>query len=108
MKNSITESNISVEKLKETMNKNIGIERSMNQAIRFVVGDLSTYLDNTQRIKKSIDKIIMKSKFVVGYKCFYYWTMSFIHSKALLFASKTNSCPLAAEIKQSSFQEFAL
>ena len=66
MKNSITESNISVEKLKETMNKNIGIERSMNQAIRFVVGDLSTYLDNTQRIKKSIDKIIMKSKFVVG------------------------------------------
>lgn len=48
------------------------------------------------------------SIFVVGYKCFYYWIMSFIHSKALSFASKTNSCPLAAEIKQSSFQEFAL
>ena len=66
MKVSITESNVSVEELKDSMNGNLGIERSMNQAIRFVVEDLSTYVDNTQRIVMSIDKIIAKSKFVVG------------------------------------------
>lgn len=66
MKVSITESNVSVEELKDSMNDNLGIERSMNQAIRFVVEDLSTYVDNTQRIVMSIDKIIAKSKFVVG------------------------------------------
>ena len=31
-----------------------------------VVDDLSTYVGNTQRIAMSIDKIIAKSKFVVG------------------------------------------
>lgn len=62
----ITESNSSVEELKDSMNDNIGLERSMNQAIRFVVDDLSTYVSNTQRIALSIDKIIAKSRFVVG------------------------------------------
>lgn len=66
MRVAITESNSSVEELKDSMNDNIGIERSMNQAIRFVVDDLSTYISNTQRIVLSIDKIIAKSKFVVG------------------------------------------
>lgn len=66
MKAAITESNVSVEELKDSMNGNLGIERSMNQAIRFVVDDLSTYVGNTQRIVMSIDKIIAKSKFVVG------------------------------------------
>lgn len=66
MKVAITESNVSVEELKDSMNGNLGIERSMNQAIRFVVDDLSTYVGNTQRIAMSIDKIIAKSKFVVG------------------------------------------
>ena len=66
MKTAIIESNVSVEELKDSMNGNIGIERSMNQAIRFVVDDLSTYVGNTHRIVMSIDKIIAKSKFVVG------------------------------------------
>lgn len=66
MKTAITESNVSVEELKDSMNGNLGIECSMNQAIRFVVDDLSTYVGNTQRIVMSIDKIIAKSKFVVG------------------------------------------
>lgn len=66
MKGAITESNVSVEELKKSMNDNLGIERSMNQAIRFVVDDLSTYVENTQRIVMSIDKIIAKSRFVVG------------------------------------------
>lgn len=66
MKVAITESNVSVVDLKDSMNGNIGLERSMNQAIRFLVDDLSTYVGNTQRIVMSIDKIIAKSKFVVG------------------------------------------
>lgn len=63
---SITEGNLSVEKLKTSMNNNLGLERSMNQAIRFVVADLSSYIVITERIKASIDKILAKSKFVVG------------------------------------------
>ena len=66
MKKTITESNVSVGELKDSMNNNLGIERSMNQAIRFVVDDLSTYVSNTQRIVLSVDKIIAKSKFIVG------------------------------------------
>ena len=66
MQKSIYESNESVEELKQTMNDNIGIERTMNQAIRFCVADLSTYIENTQRMAISIDKIIDKSKFIVG------------------------------------------
>lgn len=66
MKKAIVQSNTSVEELKTSVKQNMGIERSMNQAIRFLVEDLSTYIDNTQRIVSSIDKIIAKSKFVVG------------------------------------------
>lgn len=66
MQNAIDDGNDSVEGLKQSMNNNMGIERSMNQAIRFCVEDLSTYINNTQRISSSIDKIMLKSKFVVG------------------------------------------
>lgn len=66
MKNVITESNSSVGALKDIMNDSIGIERSMNQAIRFIVDDLSTYVSNAQRIEKSIDKIIAKGEFIIG------------------------------------------
>ena len=66
MKKAIIKSNTSVEELKVSVNGNIGIERFMNQAIRFLIEDLSTYIDNTQRIAISIDKIIAKSQFVVG------------------------------------------
>lgn len=67
MKKAIIQSNISVEELKTSVEGNMGIERSMNQAIRFLIEDLSTYIENTQRIIASIDKIMAKSKFVVGY-----------------------------------------
>ena len=66
MQSAIDEGNNSVEDLKESMNNNIGIERSLNQAIRFCVEDLSTYIYNTQRISSSIDKIMLKSKYIVG------------------------------------------
>ena len=63
---SITESNESVEGLKTSMTELIGLEHSMTQAIKFVIGDVDTYLSITERIKSSIDKILDKSKFVVG------------------------------------------
>ena len=65
MKESIITSNQSILKLKETSLDNLGIERSMNQAIRFLDQDLSSYLDMTEGMCKSIDRIIDKSKFVV-------------------------------------------
>ena len=32
------------------MENNLGIERNMNQSIRFCIEDLNTYIENTQRI----------------------------------------------------------
>lgn len=66
LQDAITQSNESVEGLKTSMNNNLGLERSMNQAIRFAVADLSSYIVITERIKASIDKILAKGKFVVG------------------------------------------
>lgn len=66
MKNAIEGSNNSVVGLKESLKNNIGIERSMNQAIKFVEEDLNTYLTNTNIMCLSIDKILEKSKFIVG------------------------------------------
>lgn len=66
MKTSILESNISVEDFKNNINDLIGMERSMNQAIKFLQEDLSTYISNTELMVTSIDKILNKSKFVVG------------------------------------------
>lgn len=66
LKKSITQANGSVQNLKETSLKNLGIERSMNQAIRFLDTDLSSYLEMTEQMIKSIDRIIDKSKFIIG------------------------------------------
>jgi rubrerythrin len=66
MQDAITGSNDSVLGLKAAMEGNIGIERSMNQAITFIKDDLSTYLTIIERMNTSIDKIIEKSKYVVG------------------------------------------
>ena len=45
---------------------NLGIERSMNQAIRFLDVDLASYIEMTEQMIKSIDRIIDKSKFIIG------------------------------------------
>ena len=66
MKESATGSNNSIEGLINTMDSIVGIERSLNQAVRFAKEDLTTYQNNTDRMCSSIDKIIEKSKFVVG------------------------------------------
>lgn len=66
MQVSIISSNISVRELKETSLKNIGLERSMNQSIRFLDADLSSYIEITEQMSTSISRIIEKSKFVIG------------------------------------------
>ena len=66
LKTSITNNNFSMEGLKSSMENVLGMERSLNQSIRFVISDLSSYIVITERITNSIDKIIAKSKFVVG------------------------------------------
>lgn len=66
MQNSITKSNTSMEGLKSSIEGIIGMERSLNQAARFLISDLDSYIVITERIKTSIDKILAKSKFVVG------------------------------------------
>lgn len=62
MQASIISSNESVKELKEISLKNIGLERSMNQSIRFLDSDLSSYIEMTEQMNKSIDRIIGKSK----------------------------------------------
>lgn len=66
MKESIKTSNNSVEEMKAASLNNMGIERSLNQAIRFLDEDLKTYLTITEQMIVSIDRILGKSKFVVG------------------------------------------
>lgn len=66
MQASIISSNESVKELKEISLKNIGLERSMNQSIRFLDSDLSSYIEMTEQMNRSIDRIIGKSKLVVG------------------------------------------
>lgn len=66
LKTAIAESNQSVTKMKEVLLGNLGIERSLNQSIRFMDQDLSAYLDMTEQMIKSIDRIIDKSRFVIG------------------------------------------
>lgn len=66
MKEAAVGSKSSIGGLINSMDSTIGIERSMNQAIRFVKEDLTTYQNITDRMCGSIDKIIEKSRFVVG------------------------------------------
>lgn len=61
-----TSSKEAIDKLIVSLDNNIGIERSMNQAIRFVKEDLLTYKNVTERISSSIGTILAKARFVVG------------------------------------------
>jgi len=66
MRDASMDSNESVGGLKTAMENSIGIERSMTQAIRFIIEDLSTYLTITERMSASINRILEKSRFAVG------------------------------------------
>lgn len=66
LKTSATQSRSSVVGLKESMNSVKGLERSLNQSIRFVIQDLDTFIGFIDNLNTSIDKIVAKSRFVVG------------------------------------------
>ncbi len=66
MKNAIIESNESIFEFKDSSQSIIGIERSMNQSIRFLNEDLSEYISMTEQIVKSIERIFERSKFIIG------------------------------------------
>ena len=56
----------SISELRSKMQSIVGMERSMNQAVRFVNEDLTTYINFTERLCASIDKIHGKARFIVG------------------------------------------
>lgn len=66
MQKAIGESCSSVETMKKTSLNNLGMERTLNQAIRFLDGDLDNYITIMGQIVSSIDRILDKSRFVVG------------------------------------------
>lgn len=66
MKTVSTGSAESISVLQTAMKDIVGIERSMNQAVRFANEDLTTYVNFIERLCVSIDKIIAKARFVVG------------------------------------------
>lgn len=66
MQKAIGESCSSVESMKKSSLNNLGMERTLNQAIRFLDGDLDNYLNIMGQIASSIDRILEKSRFVVG------------------------------------------
>ena len=63
---SIHTSSASVEEMRTSSLGNIGIQRTLNQSIRFLDEDLKNYMEIMDFMSISIDKIIGKSKFVVG------------------------------------------
>lgn len=66
VQSSIVESSESVKSMKASSLDNLGIQRTLNQSICFLDEDLKTYLEIMENMARSIDKIIGKSKFIVG------------------------------------------
>lgn len=67
LKASMGNSKVSIENLKNVLEKQImGLERSLNQAIRFLSDDLTTYLAFVDQAQAGIDRILNKSKFIIG------------------------------------------
>ena len=66
MKDTIIKSNQSIESMKEASLNNIGMERSLNQSIRFLDQDLKTYLSMTNQMISDIDRIVGKSRIIIG------------------------------------------
>ena len=62
----IDENSSAIEFMKKSSLNNLGMERTLNQAIRFLDEDLENYLTIMAQIKSSIDRILDRSRFVVG------------------------------------------
>ncbi len=60
------ESATSIDEIRTSLNETKGLERSLNQAVRFVDDELSKYISFTERLGVSVEKIIGKARFVVG------------------------------------------
>jgi hypothetical protein len=50
----------------KSLENNIGLERTMNQAIKILMNDIKTYVTILDQINASIERIISKSRFIVG------------------------------------------
>ena len=66
LQNSIKENCSTVDDMKKKSLGNLGMERTLNQAIRFLDEDLANYITIMGEITSSIDRILEKSRFVVG------------------------------------------
>lgn len=66
LRQAITNSKDGINSMKISNQNNLGLERSMNQAIRFLDEDLNSYLVIADQMCAGIDRILAKSKFVVG------------------------------------------
>lgn len=66
LKKAIKGSNDSIRNMKQSSLNNLGLERTLNQSIRFLDADLASYLEMTEQMIASIDRILSKSRFVVG------------------------------------------
>lgn len=66
LKQAILSSKETIASLKESNQQLMGIERSLNQSIRFLNEDLSTYITVSEQMIAGIDRILVKSKFIVG------------------------------------------
>ncbi|MFU2164850.1 hypothetical protein ACMZ6Z_08730 [Streptococcus pluranimalium] len=65
LKESILESNESVLLMKQSLEKSIGLERSLTQAIKNVCSSFDAYITLTSRFNNSIDILLKKSRFIV-------------------------------------------
>ncbi|MCH5180243.1 MAG: hypothetical protein J1F32_03395 [Erysipelotrichales bacterium] len=61
----INESNSQIEKFIESLRKSIGMERRLNKSINSLISELQVYLTMTDTIFASVDRIIIKSKFII-------------------------------------------
>lgn len=52
--------------MQESAKSMIGIERTLNQSANSLVSNLNTYIDFIDRLEKSIEKIVNKSKYIIG------------------------------------------
>ena len=66
LQNSINESREPIKNMKESSLSNLGLQRSLNQAIRFLDEDLKTFLEFMDYMLSSLNKIIKKGKFILS------------------------------------------
>ncbi len=66
LRQAIVNSKDGIVSMKTSIQNNIGLERSMNQSIRFLEDDLSSYLNIADQMCAGIDRILSKSRFIIG------------------------------------------